>query len=86
MPTVTTEGLIFKKRDFGEAAIKKVCYNKSMKQKSALPVITKKKMINVKQFVKLANQVRKIFEEEGKLLDPDSPNANNNTTGLYFSH
>jgi hypothetical protein len=50
-----------------------------------LPVIKKKKMIDVKKFVKLANKVRKSLEEEGRIPDPDNPNGNNNPAGIFFN-
>lgn len=58
-------------------------YHSFMKTQK-LPVI-KKKMLNVKKIIQLAKKVRKSFEEEGRLPDPDNPDGNKTSAGIYFS-
>lgn len=62
-------------------------YHSFMKTQK-LPVIKnikKKKMLNVKKIIQLAKKVRKSFEEEGRLPDPDNPDGNKTSAGIYFS-
>ena len=49
----------------------------------ALPILKKKKKIDLKEFVSLAKKVRKSFEEEEKYLNEKiRRNENNNSTGF----
>lgn len=48
-----------------------------------LPIIKKKKKIDLKKFVSLAKKVKKSFEEEEKYLEKKMRrNENNNSTGF----
>lgn len=51
-----------------------------------LPVIKKKKMMNIKKFVKLAKEVRKIFEEEEKRLIEKGQDGINSPTRFLLNH
>jgi hypothetical protein len=51
-----------------------------------LPVIKKKKMMNSKKFVKLAKDVRKIFEAEEKKLVEKGQDGINSPTRFLLSH
>lgn len=48
-----------------------------------LPIVKKKKKIDLKKFVSLAKRVKKSFEEEEKYLEKKMRrNENNNSTGF----
>ena len=51
-----------------------------------LPAIKKKKRMNIKKFVKLANEVRKIFEEEEKRLIEKGQNGTNSPTRFLLDY
>ena len=49
-----------------------------------LPVVKKRKKIDIKKFVALAKKVRESFEEEAKYLEEKMRNENNNTNRFLF--
>lgn len=65
-----------------------MCYSiNKMKtvQKNQLIRIEKKKKINLKKFLELANRVKKIFEEEEEYLERQrTNNAHNQASGVLF--
>lgn len=50
------------------------------------PVNKKKKTINIKKLVKLAHEVRKIFEEEDKRLIKKGQDGINSPTRFLLNH
>lgn len=50
-----------------------------MESKNTLPIVKKRKKINIKKFVALAKKVRESFEEEAKYWEKrEKQNADNN--------
>ncbi len=58
-----------------------------MKTKDKLPIISRKKKIDLKKFEALAKRVKKSFEEENKYREEKiSRNENNNPTRFSFGY
>ena len=57
-----------------------------MATKNELPIITKKKRINLKRFVELAKKVRESFEEENRYLEKlRKDDENRSTRGILLN-
>lgn len=57
-----------------------------MKIQDKLPVVSRKKKIDLKKFEALAKRVRKSFEEENKYREEKIRNGNNNPTRFSFGY